>query len=252
MLCYATNEQEYLLRQHGIDFAVLSQKHVIERDSCFWTVLQSHTDRFYWYYNDQEESIVQKASLLRKVASSDERSAEEKEDLGTSYNKYFGGFPQTTTAIPKLYTLKKEINDLKKFLELNKNAHTKILEMYSEINSEDVLQTEVKELEKTHSFWNGSRLEVLMEFIDESIQQIHKKIRDEVTRKSSRRRFSITGNANCNEDKKPYGFIKTPVPIPKVLLCILSTFRCKPKTKEARLQNTTEPLHHTTEPLHHN
>jgi hypothetical protein len=89
---------------------VLSQKAVIERDFCCWAVLQSHTGRLNWYYYDQEESIVQKASLLQKVVSSDERVAQEKRELGKSYIKHFGGFPHTTTAIIDMYTLKKEIN----------------------------------------------------------------------------------------------------------------------------------------------
>jgi hypothetical protein len=50
---------------------------------------------------------------------------------------------------------------------VNKTAHTQILEQYNLIHCEDVVQREIDKLEKTHSFWDGSRLKALIDLIDE-------------------------------------------------------------------------------------
>ena len=170
MCSFAATSRDYLSQEHGIDVDVLSQKDVIERALIFWSVLQSHTDRFYSYYYIQEKKLVGKASLLRKIILSKESSKATAQELERNeYKEMFNGLPGKDTAIRHMHNLKKEVNSLNRFLEVTKKSHTQILEKYNLIHCEDVIQREVDELEKTHTFWDGSRLEVLMTLIDDCI-----------------------------------------------------------------------------------
>jgi FtsZ-binding cell division protein ZapB len=161
--------RDYLSQEHGIDIVVLSQKDVIEQEKVFWSVLQSHTDRFYSYYHIQEKSFVGKASVLQKIILSKKlfKSTSGQETQRKEYNRLFNGLPDKRTAINHIRVLKREISSLNRFLEVNKTAHTQILEQYNLIHCEDVVQREIDELEKTHSFWDGSRLKALIDLIDE-------------------------------------------------------------------------------------
>lgn len=54
-------------RKYGIDVEYLTQEEVVKYKQSFWNVAQCQTDRLYCFYYKQEDSMVQRASHLRRV-----------------------------------------------------------------------------------------------------------------------------------------------------------------------------------------
>lgn len=209
-----TNE-EALLPDYGIDYKSLSKHSVISDETRFFMLLQCHTDRLYSFYFGQERDFLKRASLLRRhiFYAKTSKDVDCPLDNNTSSRGIFhyqdvkvrrrdstvanqGGTGHARGVLYQLFALKKEAKSLKRFLELNREAYSKILEEYGDLHNEkDVFENELEELLKTHCFWDGERVSVLLELIDDTIALAQKKMSSSQLGK----RFSLTtiGGGEC-------------------------------------------------------
>ena len=204
-----TNE-EALLPDYGVDYKSLSKHSTISDETRFFMLLQCHTDRLYSFYFGQERDFLKRASLLRRHIFYTKTSKDEDcpLDNSTSSSRIFhyqdvkvrrrdstvanqGGSGHARGVLYQLFALKKEVKSLKRFLELNREAYSKILEEYGDLHDDgDVFENELEELLKTHCFWDGERVSVLMELIDDTIALAQKKM--------SSKRFSLATGGGCD------------------------------------------------------
>ena len=208
-----TNE-EALLPDYGVDYKSLSKHSTISDETRFFMLLQCHTDRLYSFYFGQERDFLKQASLLRRhiFYTKTSKDVDCPLDNSTSSRRIFhyqdvkvrrrdstvanqGGTGHARGVLYQLFTLKKEVKSLKRFLELNREAYSKILEEYGDLHDDrDVFENELEELLKTHCFWDGERVSVLLELIDDTIALAQKKMSSSQVGK----RFSPATGGGCD------------------------------------------------------
>lgn len=201
--------ERMMLKKFGINVQELSKTKVISNEACFFSLLQSYTDRLYFYYQEQESSLRYSYTNLEKSlklfpvptkkrstrnsplsAKISKRSSLNLASRSSSHKLKFSSKRMSldlsrksdcfdtsrentflSSILGEFSALKEELVALDCFLESNRSAYKQILEAYGKLHKVDIYNEELEELMQTHKFWDGAKLRDLISSIDVYTEQ---------------------------------------------------------------------------------
>ncbi|GFH56813.1 predicted protein [Chaetoceros tenuissimus] len=177
---------EHYSKVHGVNLEDLMQDKVLSNKSCFWSLLQSQTDRFNHYYYDQEHKSRRAMKKLAKASTHEVHGSEIRADL--------------------IWLLD--------FVEYNTHLFSIAVRKFDSYHSLDTFDDEKDYFEETYPFVDGHRLQKLLDALDiyefEDWQKNESNSRKEEphTTRSKKRRCSVTKelvaikrqNSRCSKD----------------------------------------------------
>lgn len=161
---------EHCSNVHGVNLGNLFEGKVLSNESCFWSLLQSQTDRLNHYYYDQEHKIRR---AMKKI-STDSTQALDVEEV------------------------RADVIWLLDFINHNALLFASAVCKFDSYHELDTYDAEKDYFEETYSFIDGHRLQKVLDVLDvyefEDWQKNEtKKKKVQTTRGSkNRRRFSVT------------------------------------------------------------
>lgn len=160
---------EHYSNVHGVNLGNLFEDKVLSNESCFWSLLQSHTDRLNHYYYDEEHKIRR----AMKKLSTDSTQV----DVGE---------------------VRADVTWLLDFIDHNALLFSSAVRKFDSYHELDTYDDEKDYFEETYSFIDGHRLQKVLDVLDvyefEDWQKNEsKKKKVQTTRGSkNKRRFSVT------------------------------------------------------------
>lgn len=126
-------------KQHGIDVAALFEERVLSNKQCFWSLLQSQTDRMHHYYHQEEKYIFESLT----------------------------SFERTGLLSPALLEqLRKDVMWLQDFVTFNIDMFEMAVSEFDAEHRCDTFGEEMEYFEEQYPFTNRKRLKLILEAID--------------------------------------------------------------------------------------
>ena len=198
---------DLLCKTNGIDVDILHDEKVLSNKMCFWSLLQSYTDRLHHYYYDEEKHIMKSIKRL------DQKNLLNHQSLR--------GF-------------QKDVHSLERFIKLNVDLFVMIVRKFDEKHKTDTFDEELEYFLETYPFMEGHRLFNILEAIDAYIYDIECSSKDVRSGKNSSIILSIVNSLSekdivrCDSvNKKARSF--------KHLTFILKLFHFKRKRENKKL-----------------
>ena len=182
----------------NIDVDFLCRDEIIGNKNPFWCLLQSTTDQLYYDYFRLEKQILKHATNTQFEFYDDGEQVEESPNKAHSARRKSLTLPFLTTksitdaphqkaVIERMKRLKGTVHSFLSQTRKNRESYIEVLRAYDERYNTDCEEEELEDLERTHIFLRGERLECLIEVIDEVLEQLSSKVKGD-------RKFScITG-----------------------------------------------------------
>ena len=139
------NKMDVSDKKYGIDIEILFDEKVLSNKKCFWTLLQSHTDRLHHYYHDEEKHIIK---AIRKL--------DEKNLLNLKLLERF----------------QNDVYHLHEFIKLNVDLFVLAVRKFDEKHETDTFEEELEYFQETYKFSDGHRLFNILSAIDAFIYEI--------------------------------------------------------------------------------
>lgn len=161
---------EHYSNVHGVNLGNLFEGKVLSNESCFWSLLQSQTDRLNHYYYDQEHKIRR---AMKKLST------------------------ESTTQVD-IEEVRADVIWLLDFIDHNALLFASAVRKFDSYHELDTYDNEIDYFEETYSFIDGHRLQKVLDVLDvyefEDWQKKEsKKKKVQTTRGSkNKRRFSVT------------------------------------------------------------
>ncbi|GFH50082.1 predicted protein [Chaetoceros tenuissimus] len=137
-------EVQVCSKNNGIDTDVLFDEKVIANERCFWSLLQSHSDRFNYFYYDEE-------TLINKALSRLERKQESirHQDMLIS-----------------LSSVRERVSWLLEFISYNLELFATAVRTFDRHHDLETFDEEMDYFRGTYSFVDGQRLHNIISYID--------------------------------------------------------------------------------------
>lgn len=137
-------EVQVCSKNNGIDTDVLFEEKVIANERCFWSLLQSHSDRFNYFYYDEE-------TLINKALSRLERKQESirHQDM-----------------LILLSSVRERVSWLLEFISYNLELFATAVRTFDKHHDLETFGEEMDYFRSTYSFVDGQRLHSIMSYID--------------------------------------------------------------------------------------
>ena len=140
-------------KQHGINTDDLLKEMVLSNKNCFWSLLQSQTDRMHHYYHQQEMHIIKTLSALDNAS---------------------------LLTLDSLEQLREDVLWLQDFITFNIHMFELSVSEFDVEHHCDTYEEEMKYFEETYAFTNGQRLTQILDAIDAFSFDILDKSRDKL------------------------------------------------------------------------
>lgn len=175
----------------NIDVEFLCKDEIIGNKNPFWCLLQSTTDQLYYDYFRLEKQILKHATNIQVQFYDDGEQVEESSNKAPTTRRKSLTLPFLTTtksitdiphqkaAIERMKRLKGIVHTFLSQTRKNRENYIEVLRAYDKRYNTDCEEEELEELERTHIFLNGERLETLTEILDKVLEQLSSKVKDE-------------------------------------------------------------------------
>ena len=171
-----TQETHSTRRDSMINLQTLCDRKVIESKTCFWSILQSHTEKLKLYYFDEESRIQISLSHLDEVYIDDDG------------------------ALVLLALIRNQVTCLLEYITLNLELFALSVLKFDEHHSVDTYEEEMTYLQDTYAFIDGHRLHTILRYIDEWILDLQEEQHEQET-DSSYIRSSQEGRQRRNSSR---------------------------------------------------
>jgi hypothetical protein len=180
-----------LSNMKNIDVEFLCKDEIIGNKNPFWCLLQSTTDQLYYDYFRLEKQILKHATNIQFQFYDDGEQVEESSNKAPTTRRKSLTLPFLTTSksitdiphqkavIERMKRLKGTVHTFLSQTRKNRENYIEVLRAYDKRYNTDCEEEELEELERTHIFLNGERLETLIEILDEVLEQLSSKVKDE-------------------------------------------------------------------------
>lgn len=140
-------------KNNGIDTDLLFKEKVIGNERCFWSLSQSHSDRFHYFYYDEESIIKKDLSVLKEKIKP------------LSYEDI----------LILLGSVRERVIWLLKFISYNVELFAASVRTFDKHHNLETFDEEMDYFHSTYSFVDGQRLQCIISYIDEWILDIDQK-----------------------------------------------------------------------------
>ena len=172
---------EHKSKKHGINVNELFKDKVLSNKNCFWSLLQSQTDRMHHYYYHEENHIID--SLTRADDAS-------------------------ILSIALLRDLKSRAIWLQDFVKYNIHMFEMSVSKFDVKHHVNTFDEEMNYFEETYSFTKGERLTQVLDAIDAFAFDILRPRNEKTLERKFSRRFGKNGRRSSSEREKSKGAIR--------------------------------------------